>query len=104
MDDTSESPEDAQPDPKETDASDQPSDPSALLASAAAALEKIDDPEFEGHGGSGSDGSKVDAGKGESANHPTSSSGDYSRAVLSIETPVAVVLAKQKSLSTKSSD
>ena len=97
MDETSESPADDRDDPigaVEDGVSERPSDPSALLASAAAALDKIDDPEFEGPGQA--DAESAHAAKQDSANHPKTSSGDYGRAVLSIETPVAVVLAKQK--------
>ena len=65
------------------------SDPSRLLASAAEALEEIDDPAFEG------------ALNQEPVSRPAATelpvpSGDYSKTVLSIETPVAVVLAKKK--------
>tara|TARA_R110002049_G_scaffold4601_5_gene32127 strand:+ start:184820 stop:185272 length:453 start_codon:yes stop_codon:yes gene_type:complete len=66
-----------------------PSDPSALLASAAAALEHIDDPDFEGP-------LKDDSSSTPQPKPKSSVTGDYGRAVLSIETPVAVVLAKQK--------
>ena len=97
MDQTSESPHD-EPDGQDGSVakaeSARPADPSTLLASAAAALDKIDDPEFEGP--VEVDAESANAAKHDSANHPRSSSGDYGRAVLSIETPVAVVLAKQR--------
>lgn len=68
---------------------DAPVDPSNMLASAAEALQHMDDPAFEG------------APAAEASSQPASldsptRSGDYSTTVLSIETPVAVVLAKKK--------
>ena len=65
------------------------SDPSRLLASAAEALNQIDDPAFEGPL------SEEPSSRPAASELPTRS-GDYSKTVLSIETPVAVVLAKKK--------
>ena len=65
----------------------EPTDPSSLLASAAEALESMDDPAFEG---------AVTPLTSESTAESKRVTGDYSRAVLLIETPVAVVLARQK--------
>ena len=65
----------------------EPTDPSSLLASAAEALESMDDPAFEG---------TVTPLTSESTAASKRVTGDYSRAVLLIETPVAVVLARQK--------
>ena len=67
------------------------SDPSALLASAAESLKEIDDPAF--------DGPPQEKGHQLTANnHPGGANhrSEYGRAVLSIETPVAVVLAKHQ--------
>jgi len=62
------------------------SDPSQLLAGASETLQSVIEPPFEG----------VQADAPTKAAVVKGPTGDYSRAVLMIETPVAVVLAKQK--------
>ena len=65
------------------------SDPSSLLASAANGLKHIKDPVYEGA-------PKDQARSPSASSGARAQTGDYSRAVLSIETHVAVVLAKKK--------